>query len=314
MALRALKIGPGDEVIVPDYTYPATASVVRIVGANIVMVDVNPQTMLMDTDALEHAITPKTRAVIPVSIFGNPLDYDRLNRIKEKHNFYIVEDAACSVGAEYKEIKVGNQADITVFSLHPRKFITTGEGGLVTTNNPEWADWMLSYKYFGMGVHDSRLTTSFDRIGTNYKLSNIASAVGLVQMQHIDELLARRREIANTYYDAFADTPGIKIPETTAQGGHSFQSCCVLVNNRDKIMAGLREKGIESQIGTYALHKHNAFKAGENCRIVGKMPGSIYAFEHCLTLPMYHEMTLDDQMLVIKVFMKMMERTEPCVE
>lgn len=299
MALRALKIGQGDEVIVPDYTYPATASVVRNVGANIVMVDVNPQTMLMDYDALEHAITPKTRAVIPVSIFGNPLDYDRLNRIKEKHNLYIVEDAACSIGAEYKGVKVGNQADITVFSLHPRKFITTGEGGLVTTNNLEWAEWMLSYKHFGMGGHDSRLTTSFDRIGTNYKLSNLASAVGLVQMQHIDELLARRRDIAKAYYDHFADIPEIKIPVKTDQGLHSFQSCCVFLDNRDKIMDGLRKKGIESQIGTYALHKHKAFNSSENCRIIGKMPGSNYAFEHCLTLPMYHGMTQDEQGLVI---------------
>ena len=306
MALRVLKIGPGDEVIVPDYTYPATASVVRIVGASIVMVDVNPQTMLMDYDALEQAITPKTRAIIPVSIFGNPIDYERLNRIKKKHDLYIVEDAACSIGAEYKGVKVGNQADITVFSLHPRKFITTGEGGLVSTNNSEWADWMLSYKHFGMGVNESRLTTSFDRIGTNYKLSNIVSAVGLVQMQKIDELLARRRDIAKTYIEAFADTPEIKIPETTAHGQHSFQSFCVFVEKRDSIIDNLRAKGIESQIGTYALHRHNAFRAGENCRIVGRMPGSIYAFEHCLTLPMYHEMTLDDQMFVIKALLQTM--------
>ncbi len=306
MALRALKIGPGDEVIVPDYTYPATASVVRIVGANIVMVDVNPKTMLIDYDVLEHAITPKTRAVIPVSIFGNPLDYESLNRIKEKHGLYIIEDAACSIGAEYKKVKVGNQADITVFSLHPRKFITTGEGGLVSTNNAEWADWMLSYKHFGMGVNDSRLTTSFDRIGTNYKLSNIVSAVGLVQMQYIDELLARRRDIAKTYVDAFADIPEITVPETTTHGLHSFQSFCVFVDNRDEIMDNLRKNGVESQIGTYALHRHNAFKAGENCRIVGRMPGSIYAFEHCLTLPMYHEMTHDEQMFVIKALSQMM--------
>lgn len=306
MALRALNLGPGDEVIVPDYTYPATASVIRIVGANIVLVDVNPQTMLMDYDALENAITSKTRAMIPVSIFGNPMDYDRLKQIKKKHGLYIVEDAACSMGAEYKGVKVGNQADITVFSLHPRKFITTGEGGLVSTNNPEWADWMCSYKHFGMGVHDSRLTSSFDRIGTNYKLSNILSAVGLVQMQHIDELLARRRAIAKTYIDAFADTPGIKVPEITNHGQHSFQSFCIFVDNRDRIIDALREKGIESQIGTYALHKHNAFKAGENCRITETMPGSIYAFEHCLTLPLYHEMTLDDQMFVIKSLLQIM--------
>lgn len=300
VALRALNIGAGDEVIVPDYTYPATASVVEIVGAKIVIVDVAPENMLIDYDALENAITPETRAVIPVSIFGNPLDYDRLNRIKQKYNIHIIEDAACSIGAEYKGEKVGSQADITVFSLHPRKFITTGEGGLITTNNSEWADWMLSYKHFGMGVNESRLTASFDRIGTNCKLSNIVSAVGLVQMKHIDELLTQRRSIANRYYKFLSELSGINIPETIADGKHSFQSCCIFVNNRDSIMKGLGKKGIASQIGTYALHMHKAFRNNKNCEITGKMEGSKYAFEHCLTLPMYHEMTMKEQDIVIK--------------
>jgi dTDP-4-amino-4,6-dideoxygalactose transaminase len=131
MALHCLNVGPGDEVIVPDYTYPATADAVAIVGAKIVLVDVDPGTMLMDYDALEGAISPRTKAMIPVSLFGNPLDYDRLNAIKEQYDIYIVEDAACALGAEYKSVRVGNLADISVFSLHPRKFITTGEGRCV---------------------------------------------------------------------------------------------------------------------------------------------------------------------------------------
>ena len=135
VALRALGIGPGDEVIVPDYTYPATASVINIVGAKAVIVDVSRKDMLLDFNSLEDAINERTKAIIPVSLFGAPLDYEKLNFIKEKHNLYIVEDAACSIGAVYQGVKVGNQADITVFSLHPRKFITTGEGGIITTNN-----------------------------------------------------------------------------------------------------------------------------------------------------------------------------------
>ena len=192
LALRALSIGPGDEVIIPDYTYPATADVVAIVGATIVLVDIDRETMLIDYDALEAAITPKTRAVIPVSLFGNPLDYDRLRAIKEKYGLYLVEDAACALGAEFRGVKVGNQADISVFSFHPRKFITTGEGGLITTNNPIWHDWMDSYKHFGMGAAGSRLTTNFVQIGTNYKLSNLLAAVGLGQMARIEALLSRR--------------------------------------------------------------------------------------------------------------------------
>jgi len=307
MALRAVDIGPGDEVIVPDYTYPATASVVAIVGAKIVLVDIDPQNMLIDYDALEKAITPRTKAVIPVSLFGNPLDYDRLNIIKKKYNIYVIEDAACSIGAEYKGIKIGNQADISVFSLHPRKFITTGEGGLVTTKNTDWAEWMLSYKHFGMGVQESRLTTSFDRIGTNAKLSNIQAAVGLVQMRHIDKLLEKRRQIARRYREELTKIRGITYPKTTENGSHSYQSCCVLVENRNQVMENMKAQGIQTQIGTYALHAHRAYNNHQNCRTSGDMVGSKCAFDRCLTLPLYHEMTGEEQAYVIHNLKKLME-------
>jgi dTDP-4-amino-4,6-dideoxygalactose transaminase len=299
MALRVLGIGPGDEIIVPDYTYPATASVVNIVGAKIVRVDVDPHFMLIDYTAIENAITSKTKAVMPVSIFGNPLDYDQLLEIKRKYNIYIIEDAACSIGAEFDGIRVGNQADISVFSLHPRKFITTGEGGIITTNNKDWADWMLSYKHFGMGVNNSRLTTSFDRIGTNYKLSNIVSAIGLVQMRHIDTLLAKRISTTARYYALLSEISEIILPSIHLKAKHSYQSCCIFVSHRDRIMAGLKAKGIASQIGTYSLHQHKAFSHNPDCEIRGNMSGSNYAFEHCLTLPMYFEMSNEEQDCVV---------------
>jgi perosamine synthetase len=298
-ALRAIGVAPGDEVIVPDYTYPATADVVRIVGAKAVIVDVNRETMLIDYDALEAALSPVTKAVIPVSIFGNPLDYDRLNTVKEQYQLLVIEDAACSLGAKYGETAVGNLADISVFSLHPRKFITTGEGGVVTTNNRGWAEWMRSYKHFGMGVHDSRLTTSFERIGTNYKLSNILAAVGLVQMRHIEELLTKRRELSQRYYRLLEGKRGVLFPKTTLNGTHSWQSCCIFVENRNWIMEKLAERNIEAQIGTYSLHMHEAFNQSQACQIAGDMHGSRHAFEHCLTLPLYHEMTEAEQDYVV---------------
>ena len=295
MALRALGIGPGDEVIVPDYTYPATAAVVEIVGAKIVIVDIDPDTMLIDFDAVEKAITRQTKAIIPVSLFGNPLDYARLDDIKAKYNVYLVEDAACSIGARYDGTMVGNLADITVFSFHPRKFITTGEGGMVTTNNARWAEWMESYKHFGMGPHDSRLGTQFKAIGTNYKLSNIQAAIGLGQMQYIDALLDKRRQLAKRYRDNIRKDSGISLPEITPGGTHSWQSYCIFTPNRNQIIENLKENKIETQIGTYALHLHPAFNQNPNCRIAGDMAGSRYAFDHCLTLPLYHEMTDEDQ-------------------
>jgi len=298
MALRVLNIGPGDEIIVPDYTYPATADVVAIVGATVVIVDVSKDTMLIDYDALEGAITPRTKAVIPVSIFGNPLDYDRLNAIKQRFGIYTIEDAACSLGAEYKGVKAGALADISVFSLHPRKFITTGEGGIITTNNVEWASWMGSYKHFGMSIEASREEIVFERIGTNYKLSNILAAVGLAQMTHIDELLNKRIELANRYKELLSGAENISIPNITALGKHSYQSFCIFVQQRDRVMKEMRDEGIEVQIGTYAMHMHPAFRAGSQVIHHGNMSGSRFAFEHCLTLPLYHDLTEEDQYMV----------------
>jgi perosamine synthetase len=304
MALRVLNIGPGDEVIIPDYTYPATADVVAIVGATVVIVDVSKDSMLIDYDALEEAVTPRTKAVIPVSIFGNPLDYDRLNAIKQRFGIYIIEDAACSLGAEYKGVKAGVLADISVFSLHPRKFITTGEGGMVTTNNADWAAWMDSYKHFGMSFEASREEIVFERIGTNYKLSNILAAVGLAQMTHIEELLNERIELANRYKELLTGVENISFPKTTALGKHSYQSFCIFVERRDRIIEELRDEGIEVQIGTYAIHMHPAFKAGPKIVRHGAMKGSLYAFEHCLTLPLYHNLAEEDQSLLVQQLSK----------
>jgi perosamine synthetase len=300
MALRCLGIGPGDEVVVPDYTYPATASVVAILGAKPVLVDVSKDTMLIDYNAIEAAITPLTKAIIPVSIFGNPLDYNRLNQIREKFNLFIIEDAACSIGAEYKGARVGSLADISVFSLHPRKFITTGEGGMITTNNNAWAEWMDSYKHFGMGTSTTREGIIFERIGTNYKLSNILSAVGLCQMLKIDELLDRRIQLSEYYISLLKADPRIAMPRTTAEGKHSRQSFCVYIENRDEVMKKMRGNGIEVQIGTYALHMHPAYSADATCTIMSNMPGSRFAYQHCLTLPLYNELTNSDQEYVVQ--------------
>jgi perosamine synthetase len=304
MGLRAMEIGPGDEIIVPDYTYPATADVVQIVGAKIVIVDIDRETGLVDYEALEQAITPYTKAAVPVSLFGNPLDYERLNRIREKHNIFVLEDAACSLGARYNGIFVGNLADISVFSLHPRKFITTGEGGLVTTNNAQWAEWMNSYKHFGTGNNEERAVVQFERIGTNYKLSDIQAAVGLVQMRHIDLLLARRAEIAQRYNDLLRNVPGVTFLKITPKGTHSWQSYCIFVENPSQVIVKLRERGIETQIGTYSLHMHRAFNENPNCQIVGDMTGSRYAFEHCLCLPLYHEMNEGTQEYIVQELVK----------
>ena len=300
MALRAMGVGPGDEVVAPDYTYPATASAAAIVGATIVLVDVEPDSMLMDCDALEAAITPRTKAVIPVSIFGNPLDYGRLNDIRSRRGVKILEDAACSIGAAYRSRKVGDWADISVFSLHPRKFITTGEGGVVTTRDDGWAEWMESYKHFGMGPSATREGSVFARIGTNYKLSNIQAAVGVVQMRDVEMLLARRRELAERYGALLSGMDGVRLPAVVAGGIHAHQSYCVFVEERDRIMAAMRQAGVEVQIGSYALHLHPAYQEGAACRWAGSLANSERVFRECLALPLFHDLSETDQDTVVE--------------
>ena len=304
VALRALGIGPGDEVIVPDYTYPATASVIAIVGAKAIIVDVSKEDMLLNFDSLEAAINKKTKAIIPVSLFGAPLDYERLNAIKEKYNLYIIEDAACSIGAIYKGIKVGNQADITVFSLHPRKFITTGEGGIVTTNNKKWGDWINSYKHFGMDMSGAnRQGIHFNIIGTNYKLTNIQAAVGLGQLENIDELLNKRISLANNYKKLIKNIKNISLPRVLnpkPNCQHSFQTYIVYVEDRDRVMSEMRSKGIEVQIGSYSLHMHNAYNNNPLVEIKGTMKNSLWCFNHALALTLYNDLNFELQEKVIE--------------
>lgn len=306
IALRALGIGPGDEVIVPDYTYPATAAVVAIVGAHCVIVDIDPSSMLIDYDEIVKAITPRTKAIIPVSLFGNPLNYNRLEQIKSENNLYIIEDAACSIGAEYKGKKVGTFADITVFSLHPRKFITTGEGGMITTNNDDWASWLNSYKHFGMAMNNaSREGISFDIVGTNYKLTNLQSAIGLGQMEQIEHLLAKRKTLAERFDHLCEKIESITLPRITVNGNHSYQSYCILTPSRDKILNTLRPQGLEVQIGTYSLHMHLAFQNKDYFTIAGEMEGSSSAYQQCLTLPLFYDMTEEEQDYIVSRIMEL---------
>ena len=303
IALRAFGIGEGDEVIVPDYTYPATAGVVSIVGATPVIVDVEPKTMLIDRYSVEKAITNKTKAIMPVSIFGNPLDYSWIDEIKRKHNLCIIEDSACTIGAEMNGKKVGSFADISVFSLHPRKFITTGEGGMITTSDKNLADWMRSYKRFGIGnLEADRSDICFVGIGTNYKLSDVLAAIGLAQMQSIDILLSDRITQAEIYKKLVSKRNKLEIQATYDGALHSYQTFIVFVENRNEVMRKMREIGIEVQIGTYAVHIHPAYSKYRRVAADGSdfLKGSLYAYEHALALPMFFGLCESEQEYIIE--------------
>ncbi|OGV51770.1 MAG: aminotransferase DegT [Lentisphaerae bacterium GWF2_52_8] len=301
LALRCLGIGPGDEVAVPDYTYPATADAVAICGAKALLVDVSPETLLIDYDKLEKAMNPRVKAIMPVSQFGNPLDHERLALTKKKWGVKIIEDAACAFGSGFKGIKTGNIADISVFSFHPRKFITSGEGGLVTTNDAEMASWMDSYKHFGLRSGPTgREAASFAMLGTNYKMSNLLSALALPQLRMVDRLMEKRQHLVNRYSSRLLGKPGILgLQKTGAGGKHSYQTFGVFVENALKTINALRSQGIEAQIGTYCLHAQTAFGDASVFPRAGEMSGSKWAYAHFLALPLYHEMTETEQDEVI---------------
>lgn len=297
LALRVLDIGPGDEVIVPDFTHPATGNVVFIVGAKPVLVDVNRETYNIDYHALEKAITKKTKAILPVSLFGNPLDWKPLKELQARHGFYIIEDAACSVGAEVDGKKVGTQADITCFSLHPRKIITTGEGGMFVTNDDSLAEKAKAYKHFGF-IDSTRSKTIYP--GSNYLFSNILGAIGLVQLSKIERIVGARLKAANNYTKLLSSNRWVKPPKARTGVRHTYQSYCVYLQKRgirDELKQHLvQEKNIEAQIGTYALHMHPTYETA----VHASTSNSADLAQNLLTLPLHAELTPEDQDYVVE--------------
>lgn len=295
LALRTLNIGKGDEVIVPDFTYPVTSFVVSLVGATPILVDVDIKSYNTTVDRIEEAITKETKVIMPVSIFGNPLDRE-IYELKEKHDIHVVEDAACTAGAMLNDKKIGSQADITCFSFHPRKVITTGEGGMLTTNNEELGERARSLKKFGMRNIDGQ--TRFAEVGTNYKLSNILATIGLVQLEKIEEILKDRQEKANSYSELLEEIEGIQPPEVRPDTRHTFQSYACYIEKegmRDRLREELAKENIETQIGTYALHLEPAFN---ETRQIGNLENSEKLFYSLITLPLHHELTQEEQLLI----------------
>lgn len=179
---------------------------------------------------------------------------------------------------------------------------------MITTNNEKWSNWMNSYKHFGMNMNNSlREGIKFDIIGTNYKLSNILSAIGLAQLNIVVTLLNKRIELVENYKKLLANYDKVVIPDTTKHGKHSYQSFCIFVNERDRIMKSMRDIDIEVQIGTYSLHQHNAFSKNKLVHLSEEYNNSIFAFEHCLTLPLYNELTYDSQKKIITNLMRLIE-------
>lgn len=296
LALRVLDIGPGDEVIVPDFTYPATANVVKWVGAKPILVDVDIFSYNIDMGEVDKAVTKNTKCVIPVSWGGNPLNMQRLQLMKEKYNLFIVEDAACSAGAEYDGKKTGTMADMTCFSFHPRKVITTGEGGMITTDNDVYAEKARSLKKFGLKPTNGE---QFVLCGTNYKLSDVLSAIGVAQMEKVNAIIEKRIELADNYNELLAEVDYIRPPKVEKKAKHTYETYAAYIELegvRDRIIEELGKRGIEFQIGTYALHMQPSFKGVKK---IGKLKRSEKLYKNLLAFPMCHSMTRTDQEYVV---------------
>ena len=278
----------GQEVIVPDYTYPATAEAVILAGGKPVLVDVDIESMNMTSEILEEAYDENMTVFSPVSWAGVPLESEIYQKAK-KLNLKMLEDSACSLGAKIGEEFVGKIADYSCFSFHPRKVITTGEGGMITTDDDTIAEQCYSFKHFGAKG------ASFETVGTNYKMSNILSAIGLVQMKKIEKIVSDRISKAKIYHELIEKIDGIKpayIGKNTRQTYQSYACYVEKENFRDKIREALAKENIQSQIGTYALHLEPAYK---NMKKVGDLKNSELLFKNALTLPLHKNLSQENQ-------------------
>ena len=284
----------GQEVIVPDYTYPATAEAVILAGGKPVLVDVDIESMNMTSEILEDAYNENMTVFSPVSWAGVPLESGIYQKAK-KLNLKMLEDSACSLGAKIGEKFVGKIADYSCFSFHPRKVITTGEGGMITTDDDTIAEQCYSFKHFGAKG------ASFETVGTNYKMSNILSAIGLVQMKKIEKIVSDRISKAKIYHELIEKIDGIKpayVGKNTRQTYQSYACYVEKENFRDKIRDALAKENIQSQIGTYALHLEPAYK---NMKKVGDLKNSELLFKNALTLPLHKNLTQEDQEKVCQI-------------
>lgn len=296
LALAALGIGPGDEVLVADYTFPATAHAVLYCGATPRFADVRGDTGTLDIAAAVSRLTAATRAIVAVDALGVPADWDQLSEFAGQHGLALVADAACSVGGTFRGQPCGAFGDVAAFSLHARKGITSGEGGVVVTDDPEVAHRIRRASCFGMQSafrrhSDQALSLpSFTDLGYNYKLSDVLAAIGLVQLEKLEEFLRARRTLARRYNELLEDVPLVSPPPMMSDRSPTWQTYAVTVDDvidRDGLIQDLRSRGIGCTIGTYALHREPVYDSKDDC------PVSAHLFDTHLALPMF--VGLDEQ-------------------
>ena len=309
VTLVALRIGPGDEVIVPSLSFIASANAVRHAGALPVFVDIDPTTYNIDPARIEAAITGATRAIMPVHQIGLSCEMDAIRAIAKKHNLLIIEDGACAIGSLYRGKRLGGESPAFAMSFHPRKVITTGEGGMVLTNDAALERKLRLLRHHGMSVSDldrhkagGLVTESYELVGYNYRMSDVQAALGVAQMAKLDYILERRRTLADRYSQAFSHAKGLAIPREPDYARHNWQSYMPRVTSeakitRDGLMARLLARGIATRRGIMAIHRELAYKA---IPLRHPLPETERANDECIILPLYPSMTESQQNRVIE--------------
>jgi dTDP-4-amino-4,6-dideoxygalactose transaminase len=294
LSLVVLGIGPGDEVLVPDFTFPATANVVIQQGAIPVLVDINIDTFAIDVADAARKITPRTKAIMPVHPFGLSADMDPIMALAQEHNLKVVEDAATAIGATYKDHFCGAIGNLGCFSFHPRKVITTGEGGMITTDDELLAEKIRLLRNHGGIRQDGR--SKFMAAGYNYRLSDIQGAVGVAQMRKLEGMISQRRKLAQLLTERLADLGETRPPYEPNGFYHIYQSYVVLLDDgidRESVINAFEERHIETTLGTYALHTQPFFQS-QYGYLDNSLPNSYRAYKQTIALPFYVQMTEDD--------------------
>ncbi len=293
------------EILVSDFSFPASGNSIFKSGHIPKFVDINLETFNVDVLALEKAITEKTKAIMPVYAFGAPAYLDQIYQLAKKYQLKIIADGACALGAKYQGFNLSDFADATIFSFHPRKIITSGEGGAVITNDDELAEKIKTRRSHGSVRGSTGL--QFIDSGFNFRLSDVNSAIARVQLEKIDYFLRKRREIALWYNEMLADSE-VTLPMILFSNDHSFQSYVVLLPSdkpRNEVIESMRSRGIETTLGTYAMHSQPFFQTISN---FNSLENSRFAQDHSLSLPMYVGMRKREVRKVVNELKLVLER------
>jgi perosamine synthetase len=309
LALLALDVGPGDEVIVPTLTFVATANAVRYCGGTPVFVDAEEGTWALDPAALEAKITPRTKGIIAVHLFGHPADMTAVTTVARRHGLFVVEDAAQAHGGEVHGRRTGSLGDVATFSLLGNKIITTGEGGMVVTNRPEIASRVRLLKSHGMDPHRRYW---FPIVGYNYRMTNVAAAIGLGQLEKIDWHLGRRAEVASWYREALAGVPGLTWQVQRDWARHVWWMFSIVLDearpgDRDRVMADLAERRIETRPIVFPMHVLPPYRDSATGQ---RFPVADHLAQNGINLPTWAGLQREDVTYVCENLLEALEVTQ----